>query len=410
LKKLEVRLRFGPGDERVVGTLAERERRVYFEYADGFLATGWELSPIHLKARKGLIEHEQRDFGPLPGLFDDSLPDGWGLLLMDRYLRKQGVDPDELSAIDRLQLLGARTMGALTYHPPANADPDDVTPVDLAALAAGATSVLRGAAPRILPELLKVGGSPQGARPKALVGMRGDEVLHGQDDLPEGFEHWLVKFHAREDRPDFGRVELAYNRMAAAAGIDVPEARLFEVRDGRKKHAYFGTRRFDRGAGNRRVHVHSLANLIQVDFRIPSRDYDDLFRATRLLTGGDHPAQLACFRRMAFNVAAHVRDDHPKNFAFLMNEKGEWSPTPAFDLAYAPGPGGEHQMTIAGEGREPTREDCLELGVRHGVRKREAERILEQVNAAVARWRRFASDADCRAATVSSIARRMRKL
>ncbi len=410
MKKLEVRLRLGHADEHVVGTLAEQDRRVYFEYSEDFLATGWELSPIHLGTRKGLIEHTQRDFGPLPGLFDDSLPDGWGLLLMDRYLRKKGVDPDALTAIDRLQLLGTRTMGALTYHPPRNPEPGDATPIDLAALAAGATSVLRGAAPEILSELLVVGGSPQGARPKALVGVQGEELVHGQDDLPAGFEHWLVKFHAQEDKPDSGRVELAYNRMAAAAGIDVPEARIFEVRDGRKKHAYFGTKRFDRRPGNRRVHVHSLANLLQVNFRIPTSDYDHLFQATRLLTRGDHSAQLACFRRMVFNVAAHVRDDHAKNFAFLMSETGEWSLSPAFDLAYSTGPGGEHQMTIAGEGREPTREKCLELGVRHGVRKREAEQIFGEVNAAVSRWRRFASDAGCRAATASSIGKDIRKL
>jgi serine/threonine-protein kinase HipA len=410
LKKLEVRLRLGPGDERIVGTLAEQERRVYFEYSDDFLATGWELSPLHLKARKGLIEHTQLEFGPLPGLFDDSLPDGWGLLLMDRYLRKKGVDPDGLSALDRLQFLGTRTMGALTYHPPANPEPEDATPVDLRALAEGAVSVLRGAAPKILPELLKVGGSPQGARPKALVGMRGDEVIHGQDDLPEGFEHWLVKFLAQEDKPDFGRVELAYNRMAAAAGIDVPEARLFEVREGRRTHAYFGSKRFDRRPGNRRVHVHSLANLIQTNFRIPSRDYDDLFRATRLLTHGDHTAQLACFRRMVFNVAAHVRDDHTKNFAFVMNERGEWALSPAFDLAYAAGPGGEHQTTVAGEGREPTRVNCLELGERHGVRRREGERIIEKVNAAVSRWRKLAAEAGCRVATIRSIAKELRAL
>jgi len=410
LKKLEVRLRFGPDNERVVGALAEQDHRVYFEYADEFLATGWELSPVHLKARKGLVEHTARDFGPLPGVFDDSLPDGWGLLLMDRYLRKQGVDPDRLSAIDRLQFLGTRTMGALTYHPPANPEPADTTPVDLGALAAGATSVLRGAATKLLPELLKVGGSPQGARPKALVGVRGEEVIHGQDDLPEGFEHWLVKFHAQEDKPDFGRVELAYNKMAAAAGIDVAESRLFEARVGKKSHAWFGTKRFDRKPGNRRIHVHSLANLIQINFRVPSGDYDHLFQATRLLTRGDHSAQLACFRRMAFNVAAHVRDDHPKNFAFLMDEKGEWSLSPAFDLAYASGPGGEHQMTIAGEGREPTRGKCLELGERHGVRKREAAKILEDVNAAVRKWRRFADDAGCRAATVKAIAHQIRPL
>jgi serine/threonine-protein kinase HipA len=409
VRRLEVRLRLGPGDERVVGTLATRDRRLFFEYAEDFLATGLELSPLHLKARSGLIEHTQLAFGPLPGLFDDSLPDGWGLLLMDRWLRKKGVDPDGLTALDRLQLLGARTMGALTYHPPTDPEPEDTTPIDLAALAAGAASVLRGAAPKVLPELLRVGGSPQGARPKALVGVRGDELIHGQDDLPDGFEPWLVKFHGQQDPPDFGRVELAYSRMAAAAGIAVPETRLFLVRAGKKEAAYFGTRRFDRGPGNRRVHVHSLANLLHVNFRIPSRDYDDLFKATKLLTR-DHRAQLECLRRMAFNVAAHVRDDHSKNFAYLMDASGEWSLSPAFDLAYAAGPGGEHQMTIAGEGREPTREHCLALAERHGVRKREADKILAEVNAAVGKWKTFAKEAGCRAATIASIAKALRKL
>lgn len=305
MKKLVASLRRTPDDVLRVGTLAERDHRVYFEYEPSFLEAGLELSPFKLPAKPGLIEHTDHAFGPLPGLFDDSLPDGWGLLLMDRVFRRQGIEPATLSPLDRLAYLGTRTMGALTYHPPAFEQSHESDQLDLYALGHNAQEVMRGDAADILPELQRAGGSPGGARPKVLVGVRVDELLSGEDDLPGSIEHWLIKFPAREDEASAGPIEYAYSRMAQAAGIEMPPTRLFEANQGRMRRRYFGVKRFDRAANNRRFHVHTFANLIHANFRIPSTDYADLFKVTSALTR-DHSDLLQLFRRMVFNIGPRI--------------------------------------------------------------------------------------------------------
>ena len=436
MKKLEVRFSRSPNDSLPVGTLAEDRGRVYFEYAPECLAAGLNLSPFRLPLEAGLFEHRDREFGPLPGVFDDSLPDGWGLLLMDRHFRALGLNPPEISPLDRLSWLGTRTMGALTYHPPADRESVNSSVFDLHDLARQSRQVLSGAAVDVLPQLLRAGGSPGGARPKVLVGFNPGTggVISGEDDLPEGFEHWIVKFAAKTDTPDAAAVEYAYSLMAVAAGIDMPPTRLFETSEGDR---FFGVKRFDRDSstalrqaqgpeqrrgassppsGNRRYHVHTFGNLIQSNFRIPSADYADLLKATSLLTR-NHQHVLRTFRRMVFNVLAHNRDDHVKNFAFILDDatgsaplrqaqgpeqrrgansppSGDWAITPAYDLLYTPGPGGEHTMTLAGEGKNPGRSHMLRLAEQADVSKRQATTIIKEVQAAVTRWADHAAQAD----------------
>ncbi len=384
MKKLEVRLVRRPGEERIVGRLAEagtRGRQVVFEYDPAFLRDPLWLSPFKLPPEPGLLPHRDLAFGPIFGLFDDSLPDGWGLQLMDRFFRQQGSALAEVSVLDRLAFLGTRTMGALTYHPPA--DPGDRHPrlLDLHEMAQASEQVMRGTSERLLPRLLRAGGSPGGARPKVLIGLRDDEMLSGEDELPPGFAHWMVKFRGREDPLDAGAVELAYALMARDAGIDMPEARLFETAQGDR---FFGVERFDRRSGARR-HVHTFGNLIHADFRVPSCDYSQLLEVTRILTR-NHRDVLECYRRMVFNVLAHNRDDHVKNFAFRMSGDGDWQLAPAYDLVFSPGPGGEHSMTVAGEGRSPARRHLLSLAEPAGIARRSAEAIYDEVAAAAARW------------------------
>ncbi len=392
MKKVEVRFTRSPEEEFPVGTLAEDRHRIYFEYAPEFLATGLNLSPFRLPFAAGLFEHTDHRFGPLPGLFDDSLPDGWGLLLMDRHFRASGLEPGRLGPLERLTWLGTRTMGVLTYHPPSQ--PRELAPemLDLHRLARHAEEIMAGAAMEVLPQLLRAGGSPGGARPKVLVGFdpEGDRIIAGGDDhLPPGFEPWMVKFVARNDDPEAGAIEYAYSLMAAAAGIELPPTRLFVTREGDR---FFGCRRFDRLL-NRRFHVHTFGNLIQANFRIPSVDYRDLLKVTSLLTR-DHRQLAQAFRRMVFNVLAHNRDDHVKNFAFIMDDNnGEWRLTPAYDLNFAPGPGGEHTMTLAGEGRHPGREQMLQLANEAGLNAGEAAAIIEQVQTAVTDWPAHADQA-----------------
>jgi serine/threonine-protein kinase HipA len=398
MKRVHVRLRFGPNDEREVGELAEAERgRIFFEYAPMFLHTGWEPSPFRLPARAGLHEHLDRAFGPLPGMFDDSLPDGWGRLLMDRHFRQMGLDPAVVSPLMRLLHLGCRTMGALTYHPPESSQEQPVV-LDLPRLAENASQVLRGTVQDVLPELRRAGGSPAGARPKVVVGLRGDEVISGDEDLPEGFEAWLVKFRGGDDERDYGAVEHAYMQMAQTAGIDVPPHCLLG------SGPWFAVQRFDRRAGNRRLHMHTLGGLLHSDFRLPACDYDQLFRATRALTH-DRRAVVECFRRMIFNIVGHNRDDHVKNFAFLMDDTGTWVLSPAYDLVFSNGPGGEHSMTIDGEGRSPELARCIALAERHGIPAKDARTVVEEVTVAVASWPRLARGAGIGKSRITEVSR-----
>ncbi len=391
MKRLEVRLRREPGEERVVGQLAEtgpRGGQILFEYDPAFLRDPLWLSPFKLPPQPGLVEHRDLAFGPIFGLFDDSLPDGWGLLLMDRFFQQRGTALAEVSVLDRLAYLGTRTMGALTYHPPSDPTDGSARILDLHGMARASQAVMEGAAEEVLPQLLRAGGSPGGARPKVLIGVSGDSILSGEDDLPPGYTPWIVKFHARQDSPDAGPGELAYSLMARDAGLAMPPARLFETAQGER---FFGVERFDR-RGNHRYHVHTFGNLIQANFRIPSCDYRQLLEVTRILTR-NHRDVLECYRRMVFNVLAHNRDDHVKNFAFRMTDEGVWELAPAYDLVFAAGPGGEHTMTVAGEGRAPARRHLLQLAAPAGIPERDAESILDEVASAVARWRTHAREA-----------------
>ncbi|MDB5319573.1 MAG: HipA-like protein [Phycisphaerales bacterium] len=405
MRKLTVRLHLSPDNSIVVGQLAEVDRRIYFEYDAAFMNRGLRLSPFKWPLRPGLIEHVDRSFGPLPGLIDDSLPDGWGLLLMDRMFRRRGVDPATVSPLERLSYLGTRTMGALTYHPSVDVEHDDRL-IDLHKVGKNAERVYGGEAVEVLPELVRAGGSPGGARPKVLIGVHGNKIISGENDLPDGFEHWIVKFSAKAEARDAGPMEFAYAAMARAAGIDMPATRLF--RAGRNQ-TYFGVARFDRGPRNKRVHVHTFGNLIHANFRIPSTDYADLMKVTSALTR-NHENILRVFRRMVFNIAAHNRDDHAKNFTFMMNEAGEWSLSPAYDLGFAAGPGGEHTMTLLGEGRAPTRQHVLKLANLFDVKPKDATAIIEEVNAAIGKWRRLADDAGCTKKTARAVASQLQAI
>jgi serine/threonine-protein kinase HipA len=398
LKTLNVFLHRGPDDAQTVGQLAEKGSCLFFEYDPDFLHKPLWLSPFKLPPEPGLHEHTDHAFGPIFGLFDDSLPDGWGLLLMDRFFRKKGIDPARISVLDRLAFLGNDTMGALTYQPAAPIIKDDV-PFDLQGLAEESRQVLTGKTNTVLPRLMRAGGSPAGARPKVLVGVNGDILISGETDLPAGFEHWIVKFAALNDFKDSGPLEYAYSLMAREAGVRMPETRLFETIDGQ---SFFGVKRFDRKK-NHRFHVHTFGNLIQANFRIPCSDYENFFKIINVLTRNRQDL-LAGFRMMLFNILAHNRDDHVKNFSFIMNDDGEWNLAPGYDLTYAPGPGGEHSMTVLGEGRHPGREEVMQLGVRAGLTKKDITLVLDEIRASVSRWNFHAAQADLSYRTRSFIA------
>lgn len=404
MRRLEVRLDWG--DEAVVvGTLAEQDRRVYFEYDTAFLQAPLPISPFKLPAKPGLFEHGERDFAAVFGVFNDSLPDGWGLLLMDREFRKQGREPRTLSPLDRLAYIGTRGMGALTYHPATATEEDEGLPIDLDVLAGQAERVLEGSAEEVLPALRIAGGSPGGARPKVLVGIHDDgRMISGTADLPAGYRHFLVKFGAGDDPPDMGAVEAAYALMAAEAGIAVPATRLLETPDGGR---YFAAERFDR-RGNARLHMHTLGGLLHASHRLPSLDYEGFLKATLILTRDQRQVDEA-FRRMVFNVLAHNRDDHVKNFSYLMRRDGTWALAPAYDLVFSSGPGGEHTMAVAGEAEQPTGRDMLRVAQACELEPRRAREVVDEVRGAVAQWPRFARATGVSTRSTREIANAMTK-
>jgi len=294
-------------------------------------------------------------------------------------------------------------MGALTYFPPAEESQPDGALLDLHRLSQESRQVLQGDAAALLPELFKLGGSPGGARPKILAGVRGEELIAGEEDLPAGYQHWLIKFHGHKDGEDSGAVEFAYAQMAAQSGIQMPETRLFETQEGDR---FFGVKRFDR-EGNHRRHIHSFGNLIHANFRIPSCEYEQLLKVTQILTK-DSQAVAQNVRHMVFNIASHNRDDHVKNFAFRFDhEERVWLLAPAFDLTYAEGPGGEHTMTIDGEGRAPARQHVMAVARQLSMPPKEAEEIIDEVCEGVSQWKKLSGSLDITQERIEEIARQI---
>ena len=318
-------------------------------------------------------------------------------------MRARGLLPEEFSPLDRLAHIGQTGMGALTYEPDFSEMPTHEQ-IDLDWLAAQSTEVLEGEAEDVLAELLALNGSSAGARPKALIGFdrEHDRIVHGAGALGENYEPWLVKFANSQDGTDAGAIEFAYAEMARRAGIDIPETHLFPAAKGA---GYFATKRFDRD-GSKRLHMHTACGLLHSDFRTPSLDYQDLIELTTLLTRDVREAQ-KMFRLAVFNVLAHNRDDHSKNFSFLMNEAGEWRLSPAYDLTFSSGPNGEQSTMVMGEGKAPGLSHLRALGEEAGVSKVLVDDIIDQTRAALADWTSLAKEYGVRTSNIPLIAERM---
>jgi len=385
-----------------VGEIAEKDHRIYFQYDPGFLKRSLWLSPYKLPNSADLIEHKDREFGPIFGLFDDSLPDGWGLMLMDRFLKSRGFSVEKLSILDRLSFFGSSTMGALTYQPSMGVSFEDSETFDLYDLHRQSQQIVSGETQIVLSQLMKAGGSPGGARPKVLVGVSENRLISGEGDLPPGYSHWIVKFSGHEDLVDSGPVEFAYSQMAKDCDLIMPETRLFP---GEKGLRFFGTKRFDRDH-NKRYHCHTFGNLIHSNFRIPACDYELFFRILNNLTKNQQDL-IRGFKQMIFNILANNRDDHVKNFSFLMNHLGEWSLSPAYDLAFSEGPGGEHTMTVDGEGKSPTQEHIRRLGIQSGLSKQQITQSIEEIAQIVSNWRKYAKDVDIEQSSINLIQKRI---
>ena len=380
-KEVKVGINFGEG-ARPVGRLAIRERTIYFEYDNTFIECGIEISPLRLPLQPGVQTFDYGLFEGLPGVFNDSLPDGWGRLLLDRFVRSQGLLPSDMSPLDRLAHVGSHALGALVFEPDYNINKkqDDI---NLDILASHAQEVLDGGSDEVLTELIALNGSSAGARPKALIGLneKRDHIIHGVHDLPEGYTPWMVKFPNNQDGIDAGAIEYVYALMAKKAGVTMPDVHFFPAQRGA---GYFAIKRFDRDI-EKRYHMHSACGLLHSDFRTPSLDYEGLIALTGMLTRDVREIE-KMYRLAVFNVLSHNRDDHSKNFSYLMDSQGAWKLSPAYDLTFSSGPRGEQSTMVMGEGRYPNDAHLLNLAEEAKIKKDRATKIIEITKANLSEW------------------------
>ena len=395
-----------------VGAIALDERSGFyvFEYDETWRDTAVELAPTTMPAGARSPRFIFPNLAPatyyrLPSMIADSLPDDFGNALTTAYLAREGVLPENITPLDRLAYLGTRGMGALEFHPIRGPRTRKSTAIELSELVVAARSALTGdiageaGTTAAIAHLTAVGTSAGGARAKAVVALHPDtgELRSGQVPTDPGFEHWLLKLDGVSPGLDlgasghYGRVEYAYSRMAAAAGITMTACRLLE--EGERAH--FMTRRFDRTPDGAKIHLQSLCALAHLDFRqIGVHDYAQLFLQMEQLGLGAE-ARAEAYRRMVFNVAAANCDDHSKNFSFLLPEGGAWELSPAYDVTHAHAPGSEwtrqHLMAVNGKTVGIDRHDVDSVADRFGVPG--ATRIVEHVLAAVDEWPRRADEA-----------------
>jgi serine/threonine-protein kinase HipA len=383
-----------------------------FEYEPEFVQTGLELSPIMMPAEASrnyrFVDHRNTStFKGLPGLLADVLPDKYGNTLINQWLVKNNRPANSINPVETLCFIGQRAMGALEFEPAMPKAKGQSIRLEMNELIDITSKILSGRQEflanlqpeqeKALQAILKIGTSAGGARAKALIAFNKEtqEIRSGQADVPRGFEHYLVKFDGIEDdqfgtSKGYGRVEMAYYKMALDAGIEMMESELLEE-NGR---AHFMTKRFDRLNGASKVHVQSFCALRHYDFNdVSLYSYEDLFETMRLLVL-PYPQAEQLYRRMVFNVIAKNCDDHTKNFAFTMDQSGEWSLSPAFDVCYAYRPSSswvsQHCLSVNGKRKNIEKADLLEVARKMNIKR--ANEIIDQIDQVIGRWAAYAND------------------
>ena len=353
--------------DRLVGTLAETaDKRIAFEYDDSWIEEGFTISPFSLPLRKEVFLPGSDAPEGLFGVFRDSLPDAWGRLLVDRILRKRGLSTDSVGMLERLAIVGSGGMGALTYQPEWDIR-EKYEAGTLDEIADACRSVLLNEDSDSLDMLFNMAGSSGGARPKVLI----------TDDEGE----WIVKFPAPSDIDDIGLQEYEYSLAAKKCGIEMPETKLCPSQN---HSGYFAVRRFDRSVHTDgsvvRKHMITAEGLLETDHRLPNLDYADLMKLCKILTFSNKDALIQMYRRMCFNVFAHNRDDHSKNFSYIYNdEKDRYYLSPAYDLTYSTTYYGEHTTAIGGEAHNPGIKDLVKVGSDAGISKKLCTEIAEEI-------------------------------
>lgn len=402
IERIMVSLQFTSDISIEVGEMIAAERKVYFKYSPSFLENGWDISPLKLKFSNDIQFCEEHHLDGLFGVFDDSLPDGWGRLLTDRQLMKEGIPLHSVSALHRLAFIGSNGRGALTYRPVLKSGHKLESEINLDIFAHASRRILEGNPEIKLDQIRQLGGASGGARPKIQVAFNAEKNLLTEDSFPlkNGFESWIIKFPNSTDFRDAAEIEYAYYLMAMDAGIEMEESRLFRTEKGQ---AYFGTKRFDRSQDSR-LHMISAAGLTHDNYRLSNLDYGHLMDAAFRLEK-DIRSYEKVFRLAVFNVMAHNRDDHSKNFSFLMDQHGNWRFAPAYDLTFSHSSHGWQSTSVARESKHPKLKDLVRLA--DSFQLRNALEIIEHVEAVVLDWKKYAQVAGLRRETQNSIAKVM---
>ena len=373
------------GKRHFVGVLEEQTPRILFEYSPEFIATGINLSPFMLPLKSQIFEDTKQTFDGLFGVFNDSLPDGWGCLLLDRQLQKKGLSLQQITPLQRLSMIGLNAMGALEYEPITENDSEFVGNIELDSLCLEANHILAGKSSEVLDKLLTLNGSSGGARPKivALVSDDKQNLIHGNLDEP-GYSPWLIKFASSLDNKNIGAQEYVYSRIAKDAGIEMPETHLFPSKN---CVGHFGVKRFDR-IGTEKVHIHTACGLLHASHRTSSINYDALLKLTSILTKDIREVE-KMVRLMIFNVKAGNKDDHSKNFSFMLDRNNNWKMTPAYDLTPSQGINGEQTSMVNGKGTNITDSDLIKTAAPFGFSEKKVAIIIEQTDDALANYGKY---------------------
>ncbi len=397
-----------------VSWLNDRQYAV-FEYQPGFQGLGLDIAPLRMPvstSRQTLYSFpalNRETYKGLPGLLADALPDKFGNAVIDAWLARQGRSSASFSPVERLCYTGNHGMGALEFTPAVDRSMDQSVAVEIDELVSLAQDITQqrdklsvniGQQPAenadAINDILRVGTSAGGARPKAIIAVNEQgQVRSGQVQAPAGYDYWIIKFDGVNDLglgapKSYGRIEFTYYLMALDAGIQMSECRLLEENN----RAHFMTRRFDRSSDNK-LHMQSLCGIAHFDFNMPGAySYEQAFGVMRQLRLSKLEAEQQ-YRRMLFNVIGRNQDDHTKNIAFLMDRKGQWQLSPAYDLTYAHNPAGQwtnqHQMSINGKRDHFTREDLIAVGENISLPHNAA--IIDEIKEVISQWPRYAEQA-----------------
>lgn len=339
----------------LVGSLhSNQKNEIYFTYDTSWLQKGFNLSPFDLSLdNKPQKAKDVTLFGGLHGVFADSISDGWGLLLTDRVLQQTyGWSKSSITQLDRLFFMGSRTMGGLSYFPTSSLKFSD-DDINFCHLFLENQKILQGEKDEVISSLYLHGGSPGGARPKALFSTNGQKIISGNDQILPGYNAWIIKFFSEIDTVSTGKIEKAYSDMAFDYGISMMETKLIDVNVNAKNISFFATQRFDRNH-NHRIHTASLSGLLYASHRIPSIDYETILSLTQQLCKNQSEVERA-FDLMLFNIIMHNKDDHSKNFSYIYNNN-QWSLSPAYDLTFSNSFNGQHMSAVNGHGNPRIKE------------------------------------------------------